>query len=97
MAKHTNYNKPKKDDEVEKISNVEETTLEPEVIHAFVDNCEKLNVRSKPFMDAEVLAIIDKNEKVDVIMHEVQPADFYSIRTKNGIEGYCMKRYIKLI
>ena len=67
MAKHTNYNKPKKDDEVEKVSNVEETTLEPEVIHAFVDNCEKLNVRSKPFMDAEVLAIIDKNETLSFI------------------------------
>lgn len=97
MAKHTNYNKPKKDNEAEKVSNVEETTLEPEVIHAFVDNCEKLNVRSKPFMDAEVLAIIDKNEKVDVTMYEAQPVGFYSIRTKNGIEGYCMKQYIKLM
>lgn len=102
MAKHINYNKPEKINQVEETSiNTEEKITidnkEPEVISGFVDGCEKLNVRSKPFIDAEVLTIIDKKEKVDIIMYEAQPADFYAIRTENGIEGYCMKQYIKLM
>ena len=37
MAKHTNYNKPKKDDEAEKVSKVEETTL-AYIIRDFFDD-----------------------------------------------------------
>ena len=93
MAKHTNYNKPKKIDKVEEtIVNVET----PEVLVGFVSGCNKLNVRSNPWIDAQVLTIINENDEVSVIRHENEPADFYQVRTKNDVEGYCMKKYITL-
>ena len=93
MAKHTNYNKPKKIDKVEEtIVNVET----PEVLVGFVSGCNKLNVRSNPWIDAEVLTVINENDEVSVIRHENEPADFYQVRTKNDVEGYCMKKYITL-
>lgn len=101
MAKHTNYNKPKKIDKVEETTvNVEEVlpvdVETPEVLVGFVSGCKKLNVRLNPWIDAEVLTVIDENDEVSVIRYENEPADFYQVRTKNDVEGYCMKKYITL-
>lgn len=101
MAKHTNYNKPKKIDKIEEtIVNVEEAlpvdVETPEVLVGFVSGCNKLNVRSNPWIDAKVLTVINENDEVSVIRHETEPEDFYQVRTKNDVEGYCMKKYITL-
>ncbi len=94
MAKHTNYNKPKKIDKVEDV--LLENVETPEVLVGFVSGCNKLNVRSNPWIDAEVLTVIDENDEVSVFRYECEPADFYQVRTKNDVEGYCMKKYITL-
>lgn len=60
-----------------------------------VSNCEKLNVRVAPRLDADVLTIIDKN--TEVVLCEKQPKkDWYRVRIEDGTEGFCMKEYISV-
>ena len=81
------------------VSAVEETvTEEPvvkEVIGVVVD-CVKLNVRAKPNGDADVVGTV--NASVDVIIDKKNSTnDFYKVCTAAGLEGYCMKKYIKIV
>ena len=57
----------------------------------FVNGCEKLNVRTNPTIDSEVVCVINKND--EVIIEEASD-DWYSVTTKDGDEGYCMSKFI---
>ena len=75
----------------------EQTTVDQEQVAAtvtqkgFVNGCEKLNVRTNPTIDSEVVCIIDKNDEVII---EETFGDWYSVTTKDGDEGYCMSKFI---
>lgn len=81
------------------VTAVEEAVVEEpvikEVIGVVVD-CVKLNVRAKPNGDADVIGTV--NASVDVIVDEKNSTkDFYKVCTAAGLEGYCMKKYIKIV
>ena len=59
-----------------------------------VVNCERLNVRKRPSKDAEVLCVINKNDKIKLLNE--QNEEFIKICTASGIEGYCMKKFINV-
>ena len=75
----------------------EQTTVDQEQVavtvtqKGFVNDCEKLNVRTNPTTDSEVVCVINKND--EVIIEDVF-GDWYSVTTKDGDEGYCMSKYI---
>lgn len=75
----------------------EQTTVEQEQVAAtvtqkgFVNGCVKLNVRTNPTTDSEVVCVINKND--EVIIEDVF-GDWYSVTTKDGDEGYCMSKFI---
>ena len=75
----------------------EQTIVEQEQVAAtvaqkgFVNGCEKLNVRTNPTIDSEVVCIINKNDEVII---EESFGDWYSVTTKDGDEGYCMSKFI---
>lgn len=75
----------------------EQTTVDQEQVdvtvtqNGFVNDCEKLNVRTNPTTDSEVVCVINKND--EVIIEDVF-GDWYSVTTKDGDEGYCMSKYI---
>lgn len=71
-----------------------ETDDIPELKKGIVSNCERLNVRSGPSLEADVSAIINKGDEVEINNSE---EDFYFvyIRSKN-ISGWCMKQFITL-
>ena len=75
----------------------EQTIVEQEQVAAtvtqkgFVNGCDKLNVRTNPTIDSEVVCIINKND--EVIIEDVF-GDWYSVTTKDGDEGYCMSKFI---
>lgn len=75
----------------------EQTTVEQEQVVAtvtqkgFVNGCVKLNVRTNPTIDSEVVCVINKND--EVIIEDVFD-DWYSVTTKDGDEGYCMSKFI---
>lgn len=108
MANRKNYSKIST--EGAKVKQTEKTkvesTLEPEVtekvkpkakvIKGVVANCERLNVRTNPSLNAAVDVVIDKGTEVEVTGSN---GDFYSVRkgtTTKGFYGWCMKKYISI-
>lgn len=61
----------------------------------FVDNCECLRVRKESNVDSEELCIINKLSKV-VIDLDNSTDYFYKVITSEGVEGYCMKKFITI-
>lgn len=109
---YTNYSKPKKEKPVEAVVPEAESTVDekvvtddsqerlpgsPDPVIGVVDNCVKLNIREEANKESEILCVINKGEKVEIIEEE-STDDFYAVRYNNGksICGFCMKDYIKL-
>lgn len=76
---------------VEELQEVEEAV--PTV--GFVDNCECLRVRKESNVDSEELCIINKLSEV-VIDLDNSTDYFYKVTTSEGVEGYCMKKFITI-
>ena len=76
---------------VEESQNVEEAV--PTV--GFVDNCVCLRVRKESNVDSEELCIINKLSEV-VIDLDNSTDYFYKVTTSEGVEGYCMKKFITI-
>lgn len=73
-----------------------ETVAEPETKNGVVFNCVKLNVREKPVAGSRVVSIIDANTELTVTTDE-SIGNFYKICTASGVEGYCVKDYVRLV
>lgn len=71
----------------------EVSTKEP--VYGVVIDCSQLNVREKSNKNAKVLCEVKVGSKL-VIDEAKSTADWFSVCTENGIEGFCMKRYIKV-
>ena len=76
---------------VEESQNVEEAVQTV----GFVDNCECLRVRKESNVDSEELCIINKLSEV-VIDLDNSTDYFYKVTTSEGVEGYCMKKFITI-
>lgn len=70
----------------------EEVAPPPEPLDGVV-TAAKLNVRKLPSPNAEVLAVINQNSKVQIDT-EASTVDWYKVYTAAGVEGYCMKKFI---
>lgn len=87
---------------IEVVSEVEpvvdhEPAPEPEVRKfGRVYGCTKLNVRSMPNRDAKILAEVVEGSEL-MIDDGDSTAVFYKVCTERGIEGYCMKQYVKVM
>jgi uncharacterized protein YgiM (DUF1202 family) len=78
------------------VSTEPEVTTEPEAKKGIVSNCAKLNVREKPVAGSRVVSIIDANTELTVTIDE-SIGNFYKICTASGVEGYCVKDYVRLV
>ena len=76
---------------------VEESQKVEEAVQTvgFVDNCECLRVRKESNVDSEELCIINKLSEV-VIDLDNSTDYFYKVTTSEGVEGYCMKKFITI-
>lgn len=92
-----NYSKVSTKKSEEKQLTIDEMDLVEKVedIKGCVDGCENLRVREEPSKEANVLSIIKKAEIVTVDIDNSK-RDFYKVKTQNGVEGYCMKKFIKI-
>ena len=72
-----------------------ETEQKSEFIVGIVIECSRLRVRSYPELDANVICEIDAGAQV-VIDNAESTEDFYKVCTETGIDGYCMKKFIKI-
>lgn len=67
--------------------------VEPKAVTGVVANCSKLNVRSKPAVDAEVVTILDIKSEVKIDMARSN-SEWFKITTAAGVEGYCMRKFV---
>lgn len=65
----------------------------PTFVEGHVGNCERLNIRSAPSVEAEVLAVVAEGTTLEVNFKESTDNWCY-VCTPVGIEGFCMKRYV---
>jgi hypothetical protein len=72
-----------------------EDEKEADITSAIVVNCAKLNVREEPSPKGAVVAVIDASNEV-VICASESFGNYYKVCTASGIEGYCIKDYLKL-
>lgn len=73
-----------------------EVSTEPETVNGVVFNCVKLNVREKPVAGSRVVKIIDAGTELAVTTDE-SFGIFYKVCTTSGVEGYCVKDYVRLV
>ena len=92
----------------ETIEEVTEEVTEPEVIVPNIENnvennevigkisgFEKLYVRKEASKDSEPVGIVtDKDDLSIDVAHSTD--DFYKVITSNGLEGYCVKEFVKI-
>jgi uncharacterized protein YgiM (DUF1202 family) len=63
-------------------------------VEGVVVDCTKLNVRTRPAPGASVVTTIDVNTTVGINVEKSTNEWFY-ICAASGVEGYCMRKYIK--
>lgn len=86
------------------VTNTVETTVETKVntvnepkaaavATGVVANCAKLNVRSKPSIDGDVVSVLNVNDKISIDVDK-STDEWLKIRTVDGVKGYCMKKFV---
>lgn len=76
---------------VEEAVEVVETSTES--ITGVVDYCAKLNVRTTPDLDGDVVASLAKQTAVEIDLTK-STDEWYYVSTAMGIEGFCMRQYV---
>lgn len=61
-----------------------------------VVDCDKLNIRKGPSINADIVCMIDASTNL-IVDYESSTDEFYKICTYAGIEGYCMKKFVKIL
>lgn len=98
-------NNPRKQDIIQELRNkrqdVTELCTEAEAVNephtgsGIVTDCLYLNVRKLPDINADVAVVIDALTQVCVDL-DASTEDFYKVCTSDGVEGFCMRKYITL-
>ena len=78
--------------EAPKYESVKPAAPKPAV--GIVVNCSKLNVRSKPAIDADVLVVLDAGNEVKIDIGR-STSDWFKITTATGVDGFCMRKFVK--
>lgn len=65
-------------------------------LRGLVADCNRLNVRSLATMTSGVVAILTRGDSV-LVDPDKSTDGWYSIKTRNGKTGFCMKKYIKTL
>ena len=86
----TNVEKLKIEEAIEEV--VEEPVVE--TLYGIIKGCSKLNIRKKPNTSADVVCIVNEGTEVKINTDGVD--GWYGVCTANGIEGYCMSKFVEL-
>lgn len=92
---------PKEDADVEStqepeviVENTEKGVDTPQFFYE-INNCKKLNVRTEPNKDADVVCVLDSTSKFEIEELETDP-EWVKVFLDNGEVGFCMKMYVAL-
>ncbi len=82
-------------EELGDIDDIEEIGAPVEPKFGVVSNCVRLNVRTEPNINSEILCMVDAGVRL-----MIDPANsnegWFNVFTNAGIEGYCMKEYVEI-
>jgi len=92
-------------DKIEEVVEPVEEIIEPKIIIedgienneiiGKIINFDKLYVRKEANKDSEPVGIVSKED--DLSIDKVHSTDeFYKVVTSNGLEGYCLKEFVKI-
>lgn len=81
--------------EMTEVTPVETTEATKKLVDGKVTNCTKLNIRKKPELTAEPIAVVDVSTTLAVDIDK-SSTDWYKVTLTNGKTGYCMKQYVTL-
>ena len=74
---------------------IEESISDINTITGIVIDCKILRVRNAPGLDSDIICEIEAGSIVEI--DEVNSTEeFYKVCTETGIDGYCMKKFIKV-
>lgn len=60
-----------------------------------INGYDKLYVRKEASVDSEPVGIVTKDDDLSIdAIHSTD--DFYKVYTSNGLEGYCVKKFVKV-
>ena len=72
-----------------------EAVNEPHTGSGIVTDCLYLNVRKLPDINADLRQRVNDDRNICVDL-DASTEDFYKVRTSDGVEGFCMRKYIAL-
>ena len=82
-------------DETDETTNEVEEESEEDIKSGIIDGCKKLYVRKEANKDSEPVGIVTSKDDLSIdIAHSTD--DFYKVITSNGLEGYCVKEFVKI-
>lgn len=79
--------------EVKMVVETVETVEVPKTVIGVVTDCTKLNVRTKPTLNGDVVCVINVNDKVTIDPVKSN-RDWFCVTTAAGDKGYCMKKFV---
>lgn len=73
-------------------ANVQE---EPKKVSGIVVDCNRLNIRTKPSINSQPVGNVTVNSEVIINLNQSNN-EWFKVITKDGVEGFCMKKYVKI-
>lgn len=73
-------------------ANVQE---EPKKVSGIVVDCNRLNIRTKPSINSQPVGNVTVNSEVVINLNQSND-EWLKVITKDGVEGFCMKKYVKI-
>lgn len=67
----------------------------PAPVYGTVTDCSKLNIRTNPHTQSEVLCKVDAGAQLTIDLNK-STTEWYKVCTASGVEGYCMKKFVAL-
>lgn len=90
---------PEEVTETPEVANPEEFTKtnidEANEVIGKIDGFEKLYVRSQADKESEPVGIVNTLDELYIDL-EKSTEEFYKVLTSNGLEGYCIKKFVKI-
>ena len=80
----------------EEVKTLQEDEITTVTAIGVVVGCEKLNVRETPDSAGKIACVIEKGSQV-CIDETASTDEWYKVCAKNGIEGFCMKKFIEVL
>ncbi len=75
---------------------IEETTEETVIeLFGFVSGCSKLNIRKAPNLNAGIECVVNEGSELKIDKSK-SIEGWFNICTANGVEGYCMSKFVEI-